>query len=279
MNFHLAVMIRFIAIKETWRMSTTTAPLLISRPTDGVVRIEMNRPEARNALNLAMRRALAQTFTELDSDDSVRCVVICGTSKCFAAGADLKEMAVLGVSDMARMEVLRLWKPLAEFSRPLVAAVAGPALGGGCELALQADIIVAAQSAKFGQPEVNVGIMPGGGATQRLMRSIGKYHAMKMMLTGEPVEAAQALAMGMVSEVVPDDKLESRALTLATLIASHPPRALRLIKECALAGSDASLATGLLLERRSFESLFDTEDQKEGMRAFIGKRAPNFTGR
>lgn len=260
-------------------MSTADTPLLIDRPLQGVVRLRLNRPEARNALNLSLRRALATAFTALDADDSVRCVLLCGTPACFAAGADLKEMASLGVSEMARMEVLRLWKPLAEFSRPLVAAVGGLALGGGCELALHADIIVAARSAKLGQPEVNVGIMPGGGATQRLMRAVGKYRAMKIMLTGEPVSAEEALAMGMVSEVVEDDQLEPRALALAALIASRPPRALRLLKESALAGADASLATGLLLERRAFESLFDTEDQKEGMRAFAERRAPQFTGR
>lgn len=260
-------------------MSTADTPLLIDRPLDGVVRLRLNRPEARNALNLSLRRALATAFTALDADDSVRCVLLCGAPGFFAAGADLKEMASLGVSEMARMEVLRLWKPLAEFSRPLVAVVGGLALGGGCELALHADVIVAARSAKLGQPEVNVGIMPGGGATQRLMRAVGKYRAMKIMLTGEPVTADEALAMGMVSEVVEDDQLEARALALATLIASRPPRAIRLLKESAMAGADASLATGLLLERRAFESLFDTEDQKEGMRAFAERRPPQFTGR
>lgn len=253
--------------------------LLIDRPREGVIRLRLNRPEARNALNTDLRQALARTFLELDSDESVRCVVLCGSAACFAAGADLKEITALGTAAISRLEVLRYWKPIAEFSRPLIAAVAGPALGGGCELALHADIIVAGRSARFGQPEVSVGIMPGGGATQRLMRAVGKYRAMKLMLTGEPVGADEALAMGMVSEVVDDALLEDRALDLAVLIASRPPLALRLLKEAALAGADAPLATGLLLERRAFEILFDTADQKEGMQAFAERRKPVFTGR
>lgn len=253
--------------------------LMADRPREGVIRLRLNRPEARNALNTALRQALARAFLELDGDDSVRCVVLCGSGSCFAAGADLKEIAALGTAGISRLEVLRHWKPIAECSKPLIAAVAGPALGGGCELALHADIIVAGRNARFGQPEVCVGIMPGGGATQRLMRAVGKYRAMKLMLTGEPVGADEALAMGMVSEVVDDDSLEERALDLAALIASRPPLAVRLLKEVALAGADAPLATGLLLERRAFELLFDTADQKEGMQAFAERRKPMFTGR
>ncbi|RZL86559.1 MAG: enoyl-CoA hydratase [Variovorax sp.] len=260
-------------------MTEVTTALLADRPRDGVVRLRLHRPEARNALNTALRQELAQTFLALDADESVRCVLLCGGNRFFAAGADLKEIAALGAMAVAGLGVLRYWKAIAEFSKPLIAAVAGPALGGGCELALHADIIVAARSATFGQPEVGVGIMPGGGATQRLMRSIGKYRAMKLMMTGEPVGAAEALAMGMVSEVVDDDALDARSLDLATLIASRPPMALRLIKEVALAGADASLAAGLLLERRAFELLFDTADQKEGMQAFAERRVPQFAGR
>lgn len=253
--------------------------LMMDRPREGVIRLRLNRPEARNALNTALRQALARVFSELDGDDSVRCVLLCGSGSCFAAGADLKEIAALGTADISRLEVLRYWKPIAEFSKPLIAAVAGPALGGGCELALHADIIVAGRNARFGQPEVCVGIMPGGGATQRLMRAVGKYRAMKLMLTGEPIGADEALVMGMVSEVVEDESLEARALDLAALIASRPPLAVRLLKEVALAGADAPLATGLLLERRAFELLFDTADQKEGMQAFAERRQPIFEGR
>ncbi|VTU21925.1 putative enoyl-CoA hydratase echA8 [Variovorax sp. PBL-H6] len=260
-------------------MTEAAATVLMDRPLDGVARLRLNRPEARNALNQALRRALAEAFTELDQDESVRCVLLCGGSQCFAAGADIKEIAALGASEVWRLAVPRYWKPIAEFSKPLVAAVAGPALGGGCELALHADVIVAARSARFGQPEVTVGIMPGGGATQRLMKAVGKYRAMKLMLTGEAVGADEALAMGMVSEVVDDEALEARALELAALIAARPPMALRLLKEVALAGADAPLSTGLLLERRAFELLFDSSDQKEGMQAFAERRAPRFAGR
>ncbi len=254
-------------------------PLLIDRPQPAVARLRLNRPHARNALNMGLRQALAQALSDLDADPAVRCAVLCGNETAFAAGADLKEMAPLGTAEMWRLDVPRSWRAIAAFSKPLIAAVAGPALGGGCELAQHADIIVAGRSARFGQPEVTVGIMPGGGATQRLMRALGKYQAMKLLLTGEPVDAGQALAMGLVSEVVDDDAVETRALELAALIARRPPMALRLIKEVALAGADAPLATGLMLERRAFELLFDSADQKEGMRAFAERRAPEFSGR
>lgn len=260
-------------------MSEASAPVVLDRPLEGVVRLRLNRPQARNALNTAMRQALAQAFTELDRDTGTRCVVLCGAPTYFAAGADLKEIAALGSAEVFKLDVPRYWKAIAEFSKPLIAAVAGPALGGGCELAQHADIVLAARSAKFGQPEVAVGIMPGGGATQRLIKTLGKYRAMKLLLTGEPVDAEEALAMGLVSEVVEDDALESRALELAAHVASRPPLALRLIKEVALAGADAPLATGLMLERRAFELLFDTADQKEGMQAFIERRSPAFVGR
>lgn len=261
-------------------MTQSEASLVLSdRPCEGVVRLRLNRPDARNALNTALRRALAEAFVALDEDDSVRCVLLCGGTTFFAAGADLKEIAEFSPIDVWRLGVPRFWKTIAAFSKPLIAVVAGPALGGGCELALHADIIVAARSARLGQPEVNVGIIPGGGATQRLIKAIGKYRAMKMLLSGEPVSAEEALAMGMVSEVVDDAELETRALALAAQIATRPPLALRLLKEVALAGADASLATGLLLERRAFELLFDTADQKEGMRAFAERRTPSFAGR
>lgn len=260
-------------------MADIPALILTDYPSEGVARLRLNRPEARNALNTPLRAALADAFRKIEDDDGVRCAIVCGSSTCFAAGADLKEIVDFGPADVWRLGVQRFWKVISGFSKPLIAAVAGPALGGGCELALHADIIVAAHSARFGQPEVRVGIMPGGGATQRLMRSIGKYRAMKLMLTGEPATAEEALMMGMVSEVVDDSRLEERAVALAAKIAAQPPMALRLIKEVALAGADAPLATGLLLERRCFELLFDTRDQKEGMTAFVQHRPPKFFGR
>lgn len=177
---------------------------------------------------------------------------------------------------MRGLNVLRYWKAIADCPKPIVAAVAGPALGGGFELALHADVIVAARSARFGLPEINVGVMPGGGATQRLVRAIGHYRAMKLMLTGEPVSADEAWRLGVVTEVVEDESLLDRGIELAATIASRPSLALQSIKEAVLGGADAALSTGLMLERRSFELLFDTPEQKEGMQAFIERRVPKF---
>ena len=252
--------------------------VLLDYPATGVARVTLNRPSARNALNTPLRIALDETFRGLDADADIRCVIVRGSNGCFAAGADLKEVAQMGPQAVSQLPVLKTWKAISELSKPLIAAVAGPALGGGCELAQHADIIIAARTARFGQPEVNVGIMPGGGATQRLVRAMGYWRAMHLMLAGAPISADEAMAMGLVSEVVDDERLDERAVVLASLIASRPPIAVRLIKQVALAGADSSLAAGLLLERRAFESLFDTQDQKEGMRAFAERRAPVFIG-
>lgn len=260
-------------------MADDAALLLIDRPREGVTRVQLNRPQARNALNAALRQALARAFDEFDRDEATRCIVITGGEQFFAAGADLKEMAPLGPMAVWRLDAPRWWKAIADCGKPIVAAVAGPALGGGCELAQHADVVVAARSARFGQPEVAVGIMPGGGATQRLVKALGKYRAMRLLLTGEPIGADEALAAGLVSEVVDDAQLQARALEIAALIASRPPVAVRLLKQAALAADDMPLAAGLMLERRAFELLFDTADQKEGMQAFFERRPPQFTGR
>ncbi len=259
-------------------MPDSTDLLLCDAISNGVAVLRLNRPHARNALNLPLRKALAAKFQEMQADKAVRCVVIAGNGPCFAAGADLREMADLGPSAAWSMDVLGYWRVISEFHKPLIAAVHGAALGGGCELAMHADIIVADENTKFGQPEVVVGVMPGGGATQRLMRAVGKFHAMPMLLTGESVTAVRAHAMGLVSEVVPDGQAVARAVAIAELIAKRPPIAVRLTKEVALAGADAPLATGLMLERRAFEMLFDTDDQKEGMHAFLERRTPTFHG-
>ena len=259
-------------------MPETIGSVLLDHPLDGVARLRLNRPEARNALNTAMRQALAQTFELVDRDPGVRCLIICGAPTFFAAGADLKEMALLGSAEVYHLGAARHWQVIADFSKPVIAAVAGPALGGGCELAQHADIILATRSARFGQPEVGVGIMPGGGATQRLVRALGKYRAMKLLMAGEPISGEEAFAIGLVTELVADDALVARALVLAAHIASRPPMSLRLIKQVALAGEDSSLAAGLMLERRAFELLFDSADQKEGMAAFAERRPPCFSG-
>jgi enoyl-CoA hydratase/carnithine racemase len=239
----------------------------------------MNRPKALNALNTATRVELVDHFRKLGEDDKVRCIVITGNEKAFVAGADLKEMADKGTVGMTLGKVRELWRVIAQCPKPVIAAVNGFALGGGCELAMHADIIIAGKSAKFGQPEVRVGIMAGGGGTQRLTRAVGKFKAMKMLLTGEPVSAAEAFEMGLASEVVADEQVLDRALKLARTIAALPPLAIRQTKEVVLAGADCSLDAGLTLERKAFDILFDTEDQKEGMRAFIEKRKPEFKGK
>lgn len=251
----------------------------VEHPSDGVALLRLNRPEARNALNDAVRRGLAEQVSALGADGATRCIVVTGSEKAFAAGADLREIGSLGAVEMMQSGVRRLWKAVADCPKPLVAAVNGFALGGGCELAMHADIIVAGKSAQFGQPELSVGLIPGGGGTQRLVRAVGKFRAMKMLLTGEFVGAEEALDMGLVSEVVPDEEVLERALALARRIASLPPLAVRLCKEAVLVGQDCPLDAALALERKAFELLFATEDQKEGVRAFLEKRRPRFEGR
>jgi enoyl-CoA hydratase len=253
--------------------------VLIESPMAGVAIVRLNRPQARNALNSQLRQELAESFDLLESDNSIRSIVITGDDKAFAAGADLREIVNDSPLEIMDRGVLKLWSHLSRCSKPIIAAVRGAALGGGCELALQADIIIAGRNALFGQPELKVGIMPGGGATQRLMRSIGKYQAMMMILTGEPISGQRAAEIGLASEAVEDDAVMARAIEIAGLIATLPPVAVRLTKEAALAGADAPLSTGLLLERRLFEFLFSTQDQKEGMTAFAEKRSPKFRGK
>ncbi len=252
--------------------------VLVQRPADHVALVKLNRPEARNALDLPTRKALVAAFRDLSDDGGVRCVVVTGDERAFAAGADLKEMSTMRPRDWVGLGIRRLWKVVSDCPHPVIAAVNGYALGGGCELAMHADMIVAGENARFGQPEVRVGIMPGGGGTQRLARAVGKYKAMKLLLTGETISGREAFDMGLASEVVPDDRVVDRALELAKTIAALPPIAVRFTKEAVLAGADAALDTGLLLERRSLEFLFDTDDQTEGMRAFIEKREPRFKG-
>jgi enoyl-CoA hydratase/carnithine racemase len=253
--------------------------VILERPSDRVAVLRLNRPEARNALNMTVRQMLADHFTALGSDDATRCIILTGGEKVFAAGADIRDMVERTSVEMFARRSERLWQPIASCPKPVIAAVNGYALGGGCELAMHADIIVAGEGASFGQPEVKVGIMPGAGGTQRLTRAVGKFAAMKMLLTGEPVRARDAFAIGLVSEVVADGETMTRALALADTIASMPPLAVMQIKEAVLAGQDASLDAALMIERKAFQLLFSTADQKEGMRAFLEKRKPQFEGR
>jgi len=257
-----------------------TAPVvLIERPADGVGLIRINRPEARNALNLEVRRLLAKNLTEMGEDDATRCVVLTGNEKSFAAGADIKEMAGAGTIDMLLRGTHKLWRTIGSCPKPVIAAVNGFALGGGCELAMTCDIIIAGESAKFGQPEVKIGIIPGGGGTQRMPRAVGKYKAMRYVLTGDLFGAKEAFDMGLVSELVPDAEVEKRAVEMARQIAELPPLAIQQAKEAVLRGMDAALDAGLAIETRASQILFSSQDQKEGMAAFIEKRKPRFRGK
>lgn len=252
--------------------------VLLSYPETGIALVQLNREEARNALNDAVRARLAEIFAELSCAPAVRCIVLTGGPLVFAAGADIKAMAEAGAIDIMLRANHRLWQAIAACPKPVIAAVNGLALGGGCELAMHADLIVAGESARFGQPEIRVGIMPGAGGTQRLTRAVGKFKALKLLLTGQPVSAAEAERMGLVSEVVGDDEVLARALSLARDIAALPPLAVAQIKEVVLAGQDIPLDAALMLERKAFQLLFASADQKEGMRAFIEKRQAEFKG-
>jgi len=256
------------------------APVVVTeRPAEGVGLIRINRPEARNALNLEVRRLIGQYLTEMSDDDSVRCIVLTGNEKSFAAGADIKEMANASTIDMLLRGTQKMWRTIYACPKPVIAAVSGFALGGGCELAMTCDIIIAGESAKFGQPEVKIGIIPGGGGTQRFPRTVGKYKAMRYVLTGDLFGAKEAEAMGLVSEIVPDAEVEKRAVAMAVQIAELAPLAIQQTKESVIRGMDSSLETGLTLETRTLQMLFASQDQKEGMAAFIEKRKPRFTGR
>jgi enoyl-CoA hydratase/carnithine racemase len=266
-------------VEQKKRGEMAEESVLIETPAPGVVLLRINRPEARNALNREVRAKLAEHFDRLGHDPEVRAIVLTGNQDAFAAGADIRDVADADAIDIMTRPTEYHWRSVAACPKPIVAAVNGYALGGGCELAMHCDIIVAGESASFGQPEVKIGIMPGAGGTQRLTRAVGKYKAMKMVLLGEPVSAREAESMGLVSELVPDAEVLDRAIALAKKISYLPPLAVRQIKEVLLAGQDSSLESALLLERKGFQLLFASEDQKEGMRAFLEKRRPVFKGR
>ncbi len=246
---------------------------------DGVLLLRINRPEVKNALNQQVREQLAAHCQAAGNDDTVKVVVITGNDQAFAAGADIKAMAEATPIDLVLRRNNRHWDAIAHCPKPIIAAVNGFALGGGCELAMHADIIIAGETATFGQPEIRVGIMPGAGGTQRLTRAIGKFKAMLLCLTGQTFSGREAFEMGLASKVVPDAEVLQTALDIARTIALMPPLAVAQIKEVLLAGQDAPLEAALMLERKAFQLLFDSEDQKEGMKAFLEKRKPSYRGR
>ena len=254
--------------------------ILVENPKPGVRLIRLNRPAVLNALRGQLLEELAAALAAARDDDAVRAVVLTGDDRAFAAGADIKEMAERTVAEILGMDRrAACWQAYRQFSKPLIAAVNGFVLGGGCELAMCADIIVAGEGARFGQPEVNLGIMPGAGGTQRLTRAVGKALAMKMVLTGETIDARAALAAGLVAEVVPPELAVDRALELAELIAAKAPIAVRLAKESVLKAAEMPLEAALDHERKLFALLFATEDRREGVAAFVEKRKPSFKGR
>lgn len=253
--------------------------LVVTTPAPHVAHLRLNRPEARNALNLALRERLAEAMVQANADPAIRAIVVGGDEKAFAAGADLRELQELDAVGALARRAPELMRPVAESRKPVIAAVRGFAFGGGFELALACDIIVAGEGAKFALPEVKVGVMPGGGGTQRLSRVVGKQRAMLLALTGRAISGREAGDMGIASAVVPDADVEQAALSIAGEIAALPPIGVQMIKEAILRGADQPLDAALAFERRSFQFLFATDDRTEGIAAFFGKRAPEFRGR
>ena len=248
------------------------------RERTGIIRL--NRPQRLNALNDVLARELATALHAFDDDPAIGCIVLTGNEKAFAAGADIGAMAEWDYPKVLGDDyITRDWEEIRRIRKPVIAAVAGYALGGGCELAMACDIIVAADNAKFGQPEITIGTMPGFGGTQRLPRAVGKAKAMDWCLTGRMIDAAEAERSGLVARVVPPDQLESETMALAGKIASYSLPVVLKIKESINRAYESSLTEGLLFERREFHATFGLEDQKEGMRAFVEKRKPAFRNR
>jgi enoyl-CoA hydratase/carnithine racemase len=252
--------------------------LLIEERHGRVGVLILNRPEARNALSPELMEELASAFERLDADDDVRAIVIAGSDEVFAAGADIRALRDRDFGDALFHPSAAFWKRVAACRTPLVAAVSGYALGGGCELALACDLIVADQKAQFGQPEITLGIIPGGGGTQRLARVLGKQRTMELVLTGRRFSASEAHGWGIVNRLAPTAWL-NEAIDLATVVASGPPAAAKLAKQAVLAADESGLSAGLEQERRLYELAMATEDRVEGMTAFLEKRRPDFRGR
>ena len=260
-------------------MSDDQLVLVERHAEDRTALVRLNRPKQLNALNGAVMDQLCTALEELDREDAIRAIVVTGSERAFAAGADIGEMAGATPIDMLLTNRIGQWDRIRKVTKPVIAAVNGWALGGGCELAMTLDLIVAGEGARFGQPEINIGVIPGAGGTQRLTRAMGKSKAMRMILTGEPITAREAEAAGLVAVVTQDELVVEDTLALAATVAQKSPIALRLAKEAVNAAYEMSLTDALAHERRLFYLLFASEDQKEGMAAFLEKRSPDFTGR
>jgi enoyl-CoA hydratase len=247
--------------------------------TDGHVGIaRLNRPDKLNALSLDLMKQLVAALEAFDQDDNVHVILLAGSERAFAAGADINDMVEATPVTQLKANQFARWERIGKVAKPVVAAVSGFALGGGCELAMSCDLIIASETAQFGQPEINIGVMPGAGGTQRLIRAVGKAVAIDVILSGRFLTAQEALAFGLVSRVVPKEHFYTEALRVCHEIARKPPVALRMAKEAVRKAHELSLSEGLEYERKLFYLLFATEDQKEGMRAFVEKRTPQFKG-
>ena len=257
-------------------MSSTS--IIVSKE-QGFALVQFNRPEVLNALNMQLMLELVDALESLDKDDGVRCIILTGNEKAFAAGADIKEMADASATEMLIRDQFARWDRIRKVKKPIIAAVSGFALGGGCELMMTCDIVIASETAKIGQPEINIGVIPGAGGTQRLTRAVGKVKAMEMVLTGKTITAEEALRWGLINKVVPVESFLQEAKDLAKQIAEKPPVAVRLAKEAVLKSFDTTMEGGLEFERKNFYLLFASEDQKEGMKAFIEKRKAEWKGR
>jgi enoyl-CoA hydratase len=260
-------------------MMTLTYQNILTAVEENIGIVTLNRPKVLNALNHELMEELVKALEEFDRDEKIRAIILTGGERAFAAGADIKEMSDETTIGIMLKDRFATWDRVRNIKKPIIAAVSGYALGGGCELVMTCDIIVASETAQFGQPEINIGVIPGAGGTQRLTRVVGKHKAMEMILTGRPITANEAFAMGLVNKIAPVELFLDEAKAMAKEIAKKSPVAVRLAKEAVLKTFDTSITEGLQFERKNFYMLFSSEDQKEGMNAFLEKRPASFTGR